>query len=106
MLVGRDSLEGDFPFELTKRNRGADTICWKLGILSPVRLGTSAGGLLSPQIHRQDADATGLAFHRNALQLLRARFLAVTSGSIANARLLEFIVSAVYLSRRSLYKGG
>ena len=47
------------------------------------------------------------AFHRNdVLQLLLARFLAARVSLLRNARPLEFIAAAVYLSRRSLYKGG
>src|SRR5436190_16607125 len=106
MLVGRDSLEeGDFPFEPTKCNRCADTICWSL-----------ASCLVRPAGFQgfQPADSSARCrcyriapfTETTSYNCWRARFLAATSGSIANARLLEFIVTAVYLSRRSLYKGG
>src|SRR5207248_8916459 len=94
MLVGRDSLEGNLPFELTSLPGCVDTVSWKLGILPD-----SAGGLPARRIHRQHADATGLAFHRNALQLRKCR--SNPSLTFRKNRIFRFRICLMEFSNRT-----
>ena len=75
-------------------------------VASPAR--TSAGGLPARRFIGAMPMLQDWSFHRNdVLQLLARAVPGRDEGSLLrNARVLEFIAAAVYLSRRSLYKGG